>query len=101
MEIDAAAASSSSSSSSSSTSSGCSAINTACMLFKREVSLGRQYGFSRSQQVHMNCGRTLPMFPQKVRQQDMSGQVSAYRVSLLGESCGVSAITRGWPLPMH
>jgi hypothetical protein len=63
MDVDAAASSSSSSSSSS----GCNAINTACMLFKREVALGRQYGFSRSQQVHMNCGRTLPMFPQKVR----------------------------------
>jgi len=63
-------------SSSSSPVSGCVSghrlINSACLLFKREVALGRQYGFSRTQQTHMQCARTLPLYPQKVRESHRS-----------------------------
>jgi hypothetical protein len=64
-EAAAEGAAAASSSSSSASFSGHRVINTACMVFKREVALGRQYGFSRTQQVHLKC-RTMPVFPQKV-----------------------------------
>lgn len=41
-------------------------VNTTQMLFKREVSLGRQLGFSRTQQRHLMCHRNLPLHPQQV-----------------------------------
>ncbi|KAF8062665.1 LEC14B protein [Scenedesmus sp. PABB004] len=42
-------------------------VNTAQMLIKREVSLGRNVGFSRAQQRHLACHRAFPLHPHKVR----------------------------------
>jgi hypothetical protein len=41
-------------------------VNSAQLLMKRELSLGRQQGFSRPQQRHMCCHRALPLHPSKV-----------------------------------
>jgi hypothetical protein len=46
-------------------------INSAQLLMKRELSLGRQQGFSRRQQRHLCCHRALPLHPSKVSAQEL------------------------------
>eukprot|EP00879_Flechtneria_rotunda_P005839 GHRR01006144.1.p1 GENE.GHRR01006144.1~~GHRR01006144.1.p1 ORF type:complete len:357 (+),score=130.44 GHRR01006144.1:1113-2183(+) len=92
--------------SSSSTETGFRVLNTAQLLFKREVPLWRQTGFSRNQQRHLCCHRSFPLHPQQVKDSMCSrayiGQYSAsgdfYIAAYQDRRVRLYDTQRGWRL---